>query len=801
MLKNYLIIAIRNIRRNKTYSFINIAGLAVGMAAAIIILLFVENELTYDKFHQNADRIYRVNFTWGDNINAGTPEPVASGLLAEFPEVEHSVRITPPNREVLVRAGDRVLYEEGFMLADPAFFDMFSFEAVAGNIASALESPNSIVITTAIAEKYFGDNNPIGRQLETGDGKMYQVTAVIEPVPANSHLAFDIVAHRPLSDAGGWNPTASLTARTYVLLRENSDIANFEEKLPGFVQENARSLVLTEGEDGIPYTSGSVPVSEGHGWGLELQSLADIHLHSDFDSPVKRAGPFLYIYLFSAMALFILLIACANYTNLATSRYLHRAREIGVRKIVGAHRDQISRQILGEAVITSLIAAALALTIVELVLPLFNALLGSALVFRPFGNLSHTLLIMGIPVLVGLTSGGYPAILFSAQRPAQILHPMRTGLSTGTGLRRGLILFQFTASIALILGTIAIHRQLTYIRTTRLNVRGDQVVVIANRDRLLGGRYNEFESRLRAQTAISYVTATRSIPGAVGTGMQITDGDGNQLNFNMITIGPEFVKTLGLTIIEGRDFSEEDVAAQRSNQRPYIMNERGVRAVGLEQPIGADFMRGNVIGVVQDYYLNPIYESIGAVLMTVAGPDYVPPFVLVRLQGDHIAEGLDQIRSVWQDFVPDRPLQYSFLDEELDAMYRAELRLGQLSAWFAGLAIIIASLGLFGLAAFAAERRTKEIGIRKVVGASVGQIVGLLCKEFIILVLIANVIAWPVAWYAMNRWLENFAYRIDLGLGTFILAGLLALVIALATVSYQAIKAATANPVDALRYE
>ena len=283
--------------------------------------------------------------------------------------------------------------------------------------------------------------------------------------------------------------------------------------------------------------------------------------------------------------------------------------------------------------------------------------------------------------------------------------------------------------------------------------------------------------------------------------MEITDGDGNQLHFNLIVVGPEFVKTLGLTIIEGRDFSEEDIAAQRSNQRPYIVNERGVRAAGLDEPIGADYFSGNVIGVVQDYYLNPIYESIGAVVMMLAGPDYVPPFVLVRLQGDHIAEGLDQIRAVWQDFVPNRPLQYSFLDEELDAMYRAELRLGQLSAWFAGLAIIIASLGLFGLAAFTAERRTKEIGIRKVLGASVGQIVALLSREFLVLVLIANVIAWPVAWYAMSRWLENFAYRIDLGLGTFILAGLLALVIALATVSYQAVKAATANPVEALRYE
>lgn len=786
MLKNYLVIAVRNLSRQKGYAFINIAGLAVGMAVCLVILLYVQHELSYDRFHEKADRIYRLLLEDDGRLSESLPDPIGPELEQTFPEVEAAVRIMDPLDEVLVTAGDRQGYEDGHIQADPSFFSIFSFRPVEGNLTTALTAPGSIVLTHSFAKKYFGDESPIGKSitLDSWAAMTYTVKAVIEDVPGNSHLQFQTVAYRPKPEHKSWN---YFYGPTYVLLRNGVDADAFERKLPDYARRSARANA-PEGGSGRVYDES-----------LRLQRLTNIHLQPDPNAVAAKSRPVQYLHIFSAAAVLILLIACVNYTNLATSRSLRRAREVGIRKVVGAGRAQLARQFFAESILTSLTALVFAVVLVEAFLPVFGGIIGVDLSLRSSAGLEMIGLFIGIGLLVGVVSGSYPALLLSRFQPAHVLKGNVDARGSGSTFRKILVVFQFTVSVALILATVIIQQQMEYIRTKRLNANDAQVVVIANRGGSAIPNYDAFKRALLARPGIASVT-TGKVPGSISATASYTDDSTDIVErVNFMAVGHDYLQTLGLTLIAGRDFSED---RDHTIQRPIIVNEAAVAWLDLEAPVGQQirkFSDGTVVGVVEDFHMLPMYESVDPLVIQLN--DEAVRNVLVRLEASQISQGLASILEVWKTHVPDRPILYSFLDDRLDEAYRSELHLGRILGAFGAVAILVACLGLFGLTAYMAEQRTKEIGIRKVLGASVLNIVTLLSRGFIYLVLIAIAVALPLAYFGMQRWLDDFAYRTEIGPGIFILTTAMVLLIALLTVSYQAIGAATANPVKALRYE
>ena len=795
MLKNYLKIALRNLRRQKGYAFINVFGLAVGMAVCLLIVLFIQEERSYDQFHENADRIYRVHIVRGEgeqrSVSNNLPEPVAPLMYESLPEVEAFVKVSGPYAEVLITTNDRQRYEDRFMQASPAFFEVFSYKAIAGNLDTALDEPGSVVLTESAARTYFGDEDPVGQVLTatTRQGTDYTVRAVIEDVPGNAHLQFNMVAHRPDRDQPHWNFS---TTGGYVLLREDADLAALEAKLPGFVEQNA---YYDHPRETLP--------------SLLLQPVTAIHLYPEWGQPSAGMGPVQYLYLFGGVALLILLIACINFMNLATARSATRAREVGVRKTVGAGRGQLIVQFLSESVLMSLIALVLALVLVELLLPAFNAIVGQDLDIH-YGSEPVLLILGGIAILAGLFSGMYPAFFLSSFRPARVLKGQLGGQTSGAGFRKALVVFQFGASVALILATVIIYNQMAFIRTTRLNANDDQVLVI-QQSYVLENRFDTFKQAVGARPYVASV-ASGKVPGSIDGVSGYEDSTGVSYQIDYMNIGIDYLETLELELVAGRPFVASDFreglagfivgSTREEDRRPVIINETAVAVLGLKDPVGqfVKEVNGTVVGVVSDFHMLPMHETIHPLIMQF-DPESTWAGVLVRLEAGRIADGLAEVQQTWQRFVPERPLLYSFLDDELDEAYRAELRLGNLFGAFAVLAVVIACLGLFGLTVFTAEQRTKEIGIRKVLGATVSHLVALLSKDFLKLVGVAFVIAAPVAYFTMNRWLEDFAYRIDLSGWVFVLAGVAALGVALLTVSYQAIRAALADPVKSLRYE
>ena len=791
MITTYLKIALRNLHRQKGYSFINIFGLALGMAICLMMLLFIQQERSYDGFHENADRLYRVMIgsEGGGTTSIGNriPEPVVAMMHESLPEVEAFVKTSGVYGDVLITANGQPRYEDRFMQAGSSFFDLFTHESITGNLDSALDEPGSIVLTESAARTYFGDEDPMGKivTITSQEGVDHVVTAVIKDVPANTHIKFDVVAHRADRDQPRWN---YYMTTGYVLLREGTNLAGLEAKLPAFVQQNA---YYDHQRENLPW--------------LLLQPVTDIHLYPDWGQENAGLGPVLYLYLFGAVALLILLIACVNFMNLSTARSATRAREVGVRKTVGARRSQLISQFLSESVLTSVLALVLALVLAYFLLPAFNVVMGADLEIR-YGSEPILLMLVGIAILSGLLSGSYPAFFLSSFRPTHVLKGASAAQVSSGGFRKALVVFQFCASVVLILATIIIYSQMEFIRETRLDANDDEVLVLRQGD-VVEDSFEAFKRELLAKPHVASVAAGPVLGSRSGT-LPLTDAEGTVHTIDYVGIGDDYLETLGLELIAGREFTATDYAGGMvvggttvEHRRPVIINETAISVLGLTDPVG-DFVQeinGTVLGVVQDYHLLPMSEAINPLVMQFEpGSTYT---MLVRLEAGHIAEGLASVQQVWSAFVPDRPLNYAFLDDELDKAYRAELRLGNLFGGFAVLAVVIACLGLYGLAAFTAEQRTKEIGIRKVLGASVGHLVALLSADFLKLVGIAFILAAPVAWFVMNRWLENFAYHIDLTVWVFLLAGLAALLIALVTVSHQGIRAAVADPVKSLRYE
>lgn len=806
MLKNYLTIALRNLRKQAGYTFINISGLAVGIACCLLIFLYVRHELSYDRYHEKADRIYRVGLDAkiGDQdfLAPLSPVPMREALVTDFPEVEQAVRLFAFSNTVAVRRGDLRFQEDGFIYADSTVFEVFTYPFLQGDPGSALTEPSTLVITETMAQKYFEDEeNPIGETLNI-DGSDFRVTGVITDVPEASHFRFDFMASMGTNQAIQNDVWVSNNFYTYFVLQEGNDYKVFEAKLEELVQNYVGPTVQQ-----ILGTSIDEYRMSGGRFQYFIQPLTDIHLHSHMDYEMAPNGNVTYVYAFSAIAMLLLVIACINFMNLATARSAGRAREVGIRKTLGSERGQLIRQFLMEATLMSLLALGFALILVQVLLPFFNNLAGTSLTNTYVQDVRFLAGMLGLALVVGFMAGGYPAFFLASFRPVAVLKGNLQQGAKNAGLRNGLVVFQFAISIALIVCTGVVYSQMQYVQQKNLGFDKEHVVVI-ERGWALRDQRDAFKQEVLSLPEVETVAFSNNVPGGlIGDNAYQKEGaSAEELeSLRIIYADYDFVETMGFELVAGRSFSRDFA----TDSTAFILNEAAVKRMGWADPIGQTIMepvsgpngtptRYTVVGVVKDFHFESLQEEIdplGIQLASFGGN------LSLRIRPDDMPNTLAAIEAAWRTFAPEEPFEYSFLDTNFDQLYAAEQRTGQLFTTFAGLAIFIACLGLFGLASFLIQQRTKEVGIRKVLGASVPGLVALLSKDFARLVLIATLVAWPVAYWVSQSWLEDFAYRIDVPWLLFIVAGLVALGIALFTVSYQSIKAAIADPVKSLRYE
>ncbi|MBX7150342.1 ABC transporter permease [bacterium] len=793
MFKNYFKIAWRNLLRHKGYSLLNISGLSVGIACCLLIVMYVIDELSYDKFHVNGDRLYRVSMsttvTGKTDRNAAVHFPVAP-LLRGYPEVEETARLVDYRfigQIPVLQFGDKSFYEENFFYGDSTIFKVLTLPLLQGN-PNALYEPNTVVMTREMAKKYFGDNNPLGQVLRLNGLKDLKVTGILAPFPGPTHLKIDFIASMSsIANSGFTGPGFDFNNWiinfywTYVLFKTPSDAALLESQLPDF------------GKRYLP------DLHQKNGTQLHLTKVSDIHLSPGNDGEITPCGDITYVYIFSLVAILILFIACINFMNLVTARSAGRAKEIGLRKVAGALRKQLIGQFLGESILLTVLSAFIALFLIEGLTPMFNQLTGKTLAmnFEPWLVLS----LLAVIVVVGLAAGSYPAFYFSNFQPAQVLKgTFKTG-GKGVLLRKILVILQFSISIALITCTIIAQHQLYFIQNKKLGFEKEQLVILPIRGSILGQKYAEFKNQLLQHPGIVSVSG---LSDKIGTGVNFTgffvEGQDEMQFISQTRISHDFIKTYGLRLVEGRDLIEGSATDSASG---YIVNRAFLRQYGWETGVGkrVRFFRstveGQIVGVVEDFHFQSLHTPVAPIVMRIGNTS----FLAVKIRPENMRETISVIESAWNRFEHDKPFTFHFLDQAINDLYKSEQKLSMLIGTFSGLAILIACLGLFGLASFTAEQRTKEIGIRKVLGASVGGIVFIMCKEFLKFVLIANIIAWPVAYLAMNMWLQDFASRIDIGPSAFILAAVFALTIALVTVGYQAIKAALSNPLKSIKYE
>lgn len=793
MLKNYIKIAFRVLWRQKGYSFINIAGLAVGIAVCFTIFLWVQDEMSHDRFHEKSESIYRALWDgkFGDNewVIPAIPVPVGGTLERDFPEVEHVTNMVV-NSSRLIRLNDEIIRESNVLFADQNIFDVFTFHFLSGNAENALSDPNSVVLSSKTAQKYFGDENPLGQTLELSNGTLLRVTAIVEPWPDQSHMQFSMI--EPLNElpwveqrSDDW---ASAAVRTFFVLKKGEDADIVQEKFNRYVEEH----VTGEGSiySGANYTR------------FPFQPLTDIHLYSRTEFGMDGVGDIRYVILFMVIGVFILLLACINFINLTTARSARRMKEIGLRKALGSIRPQLIRQFLSESFVYVGFAVVIAVLLTELSLPLFNELSGKEMKPDYLGNPEIFFSLTGISLLVGLLSGGYPAIHLSSYIPVRALKGQLSERSDRNRFRNGLVILQFCVSIILIIGTIVVHNQLAYMQNSHLGFDKEQVIVIPGAE-ALSGRHDTFIREIENTAGVVSASAVQTLPGygfdsTLFEPEQPANYETTSLNYGLFDYNA--VDVLGLDIAQGRNFSREFA----TDSSAYLINQAAAEALGWDEPVGKTITiggstRGAVIGVVEDFH----YESFHTEIQPLVIPFMIwnPQLIAVRLAPGQIRTNIEAVGQMWNEFAPQRPFEYAFLDGNIQQWYRDEDRISKLFNIFTVLALFIAGMGLFGLAAYSAEVRIKEIGVRKVLGATAVNITGLMSKEFIRLVLVAFAIAIPLGWYAMNRWLQNFAFRIEISWRVFALAGGLALSIAIITVSYQAIKAAMMNPVQSLRSE
>lgn len=802
MLKNYIKIALRNLRKHPGYTFINVSGLAVGLACSLLILIYVRDEVSYDRFWSHPDRIYRVLMDGkisDRELHAPiTPAPMAPTIANEFPEIEASARVFTLSGQTLVARDTRQFLEKRFFYADSSFFRVFGYPMLAGDPRTALKEPHTVVLTQSTAKKYFPEGNALGKMLAISDTIDYRVTGIIPDVPSNAHMHFDFLASMTDYGPAQDQEWVSNNFSTYVLLRPGHKPAETDAKFRPLMKKYAEPQLrqfMNIGWDEF--------IKAGNRLDYELQPITDIHLKSHLEFETEPNGSMMYVYIFSAIGFFILLIACINFMNLATARSAGRAREVGMRKVLGSTRQQIIRQFLAESAVMSLAALLLAVILVLALVPVFNNLSGKTVGFGSLFTPVTLLVLLGLTLAVALLAGSYPAFFLSSFQPVSVLKGKFDSSRKGVVLRSGLVVFQFAISITLIVSTLVVYNQLNYVRHKSLGFDKEQVLVV-KRAGVLDKQFDAFKSALRGNTGIVNVGGATSLPGGLfGQTAYRPEGARSDQTYVMSPMFADYdwAETMGLQMAAGRDFSRDfptDTAA-------FVINEAAARVLGWKEPVGKNLERlgddtnGKIIGVVRDFNFASLHDEIGPLVIQLSKGAL--PYVTVRVKPGDVAGTIAFVQKQWETFAPGQPFDYSFLDADFDALYKKDQQLGQIFTVFAVLAIVIACLGLFGLASFTTQQRTKEIGVRKSLGASVPGIVVLLSKEFTKLVAIAFVVAAPIAWFAMHRWLQDFAYRTNIGILTFVAAAIIALLIAWLTVSYQSIKAATINPVQALRYE
>lgn len=795
MLKNLIKLSLRNIKKEKGYSLINILSLIIGISSCLFLVLYINEELSYDNFHEKGAHVYRVvthitevdnEFTW-----QVAQRPFAPTVANDYPEVEGYTRLAGAGR-LMFEKGTENIYEEDFSYADSAVFDLFTFEFIQGDPKTSLYEPNSIVISRDIAVKYFNTTEAVGQTL-VGEDNTYKVTGVIENIPDNTHInnikAF--ISWNTLQDFrrdGSWG---NFGVYTYIYAPNLTDIGRFEDKLHEIYDNYCAEIFEQFGID----------------FRYELQNIRDIHLHSRIGTEAETGGDIAYVYIFSAVAFFILLIACINYMNLATARSMKRAREVGIRKVMGSHKLQIIFQFIIESMIYTFLALLISLLLIVILLPFYNDLLEKSLGIDSMANPVLILSILGIVIFVALVSGSYPAFFLSSFKPTDVLKINSSSKGGNPLVRRILVILQFGISITMIISTWIVYDQLSYLREKDLGFKKDRIVRIGLFNDEMRSKYEVLRNELKKSRFIVEVGSATSSPGyGMPKNLINVENDAGEMverGIDMYGIDYDYLPALGFEIIEGRNFSREITS---DTSQAVIVTESMADRMNWDRSIGRKFQFGaneedpflEVVGVIKDYHHRSLYDVIEPVLFYLNTDNQI---VHIKLHNQQLSEGLGDLEKAWKNVFPNRPLDYNFLDQEFEEQYRNDERRGQIFTLFSIITIIIAGLGLLGLASFTTEQRTKEIGIRKVVGANVHEIIFLVSKDFLKLIMISIVLAVPVAYFFMAKWLENFAYQTKISYISFIMASLAAIIIALITISFHTTAAALSNPVDALKEE
>jgi putative ABC transport system permease protein len=798
VLPNVVKVALRNIRRHKGYAFINITGLAIGMACTLMILVYVANELSFENFHALRKRIYRVETDFGTGTGqirfAGAMEAIGPAMKVQVPEVEDAVRLQWDS-EARIRIGDQTFQEKNFFFADPSLFHIFSFSLTKGDLSSVLREPFSAVISETVAEKYFGHENPIGKVFDYHDNQTIQVQGVMQDVPMNTHLRCDIlVSYTSLESMGraSANPWMRVgQVFTYLLLKEQTPPAGLINKMNELLAENSN-----------PFFAKLIT--------FHLRPIRDIYMNSDAIVDLGPKGNRNYVVIFSIVACFVLIIACFNFMNLATAHSMRRIKEVGMRKALGAKRFQLIRQFLGESLIIAFIAVVFGLLLFELGYPVLNTFLQNHLSIGQQHYWYLFILIPGMTLIVGFLAGIYPAFFLSRFTPIEGLDTRGSSPSKPSTLRKVLVIAQFTLSIGLVAGTTVIFKQLHFMQTTDLGFSERNVLVVPFKMEHAEDRekYNLLRDRLLQDADVMAVSGAYAFPGILSKETKTVQrpgvGDQEPFTIQSVSVDYDFASVMGLDILQGRNFSR---TISTDETRGVLINQEAARRLQLSEPVGATLtipMAGEavevtVLGVVRDFHIRSLREKIGPLLL------YIDPskfyYVAVRFRPDKRGSMLAAVENVWNTVLTDVPYSSFYLEDQYRSLYRSEEKIGQLLTVFSFLAIFVSCLGLYGLVSFMTTRRTKEIGIRKVLGASVPKVVLLFTGNFIQWILVSNVTAWIGSYFFMSRWLQNYAYRIPIRVWIFIPAGVLTLVVALLTISYQAVRAALMNPVETLKYE
>ena len=783
MIKNYLKVAFRNIKRNKIFSFINISGLAIGMACCLLLMLFISYELSFDKYHENAKNIYRAAIKHSQSLMGTQMLNVTPGILAPFlreecPEVKTATKIKSWGG--MIQYGDKQFDDDRFFFADSEFFEVFTFPLIKGNKKTALKDPYSVLLTQDAAKKYFGDENPLGKVLFVDNKHEYTIKGVIQNVPRNSHFTFDILASMVTLESlkgqkhlSGWN-----NYKTYLMLQKGADADELLKKMQQIIDR-------TEMKDKFI-----------------LQPLTDIHLYGNYVFELEPNGDIRYIYLLSATTFLLMLIACFNFINLATSRSVYRAKEVGMRKVIGATRAQLIKQLLGESLVISIIAFLISLTLVKLLLPWFRGYMDRELKFMFFTDIQLLLALIALVLIVGLIAGSYPAFFLSRFRPITVFTGiLRPGSKRTNLFRNSLVVVQLVITITLITCTYVILGQLRYIHKKDLGFKKTHIITAYIRDPNLQNSVEPFLTELRSHPQIVDITLSNQLPYLIMNANPDTRWEGMEAGTEQqvfeIHVDNNFIDFYDLNVIQGRKFSRE---FRKDAEEACILNQTAARMTGWDDPLNKRYNEGKVIGVIKDFHFAPLNVKVAPLCLRLNRDP--GEWLSIKITSHDIPKSLAVIKHIGEKYSLEYPFVYSFLDERIDRLYRAQQKLGQSLTYFSAILIFVACLGLIGLASYTAEQKTREIGIRKVLGASAGSILSLLWKKYIRWLILASFIAWPLAYYMMQKWLQNnFVYRTKIGIITFIFSAAAAFAITLISVGFQTIKSATANPVDSLRYE